>query len=344
MAIVPLGLAGAALFVILLIRHGVGDVGTAIRTAGWGVAAVVAFEIVPLFFEMLAWRALFPKHHRLARRTLLWMRWVGKSVSTLLPAAQVGGDLVRARLAVTRKVPASVAAASVIADITVSIFAQIIFTLTGVILLVHQTQRSGIVRPAAIGSLIALAAIIGFYSLQRYGMFRMVSVLCAKLAKADAWQSLVKGAEALHCDLSIIYDRHARLLASGMWSLVSWVASATEVWIALWAVGARASFIDALILESVAQGVRSALFLVPAALGVQEGGYLVIGGMLGLSPEIALALALIRRVREMAVGIPGLIVWQVVEGHLWWSGRVRPRRETGSDEVSEGVAESSSTA
>jgi uncharacterized membrane protein YbhN (UPF0104 family) len=51
-------------------------------------------------------------------------------------------------------------------------------------------------------------------------------------------------------------------------------------------------------------------FAVPGALGIQEGGYIVICRALGLSPEIAIALSLIKRLREVVLGVPGLILWQ----------------------------------
>ena len=45
---------------------------------------------------------------------------------------------------------------------------------------------------------------------------------------------------------------------------------------------------------------------------------MVVGGLLGIPGEKALALALIRRVRELTLGVPGLIVWQVIEGSRAW--------------------------
>src|SRR5438552_11288739 len=92
--------AGAALFTGLLIREGLPQVGAAVATAGWGIAAVVAYHfLVPVFLDAVAWWALFPKTDRLPLRSLFWMRWIGESVSTLVPSAAVGGDVVRARLA-----------------------------------------------------------------------------------------------------------------------------------------------------------------------------------------------------------------------------------------------------
>src|SRR5438094_5420569 len=127
------GLAGAALFTILLIRQGLPQVGAAFAAAGWAIAAVIAFHFaVPVFLDALAWWVLFPKAERPALRQLLWMRWVGESVSTLVPSAAVGGDIVRARWAAINGTPLPLAAASVLADITLGVCVRIAFTLLGV--------------------------------------------------------------------------------------------------------------------------------------------------------------------------------------------------------------------
>lgn len=68
-----------------------------------------------------------------------------------------------------------------------------------------------------------------------------------------------------------------------------------------------------LILESLGQAIRSAAFVVPAALGIQEGGYLVLGVSIGIAPETAVALSLVKRVRELGLGLPALLLWQRIE-------------------------------
>ena len=51
----------------------------------------------------------------------------------------------------------------------------------------------------------------------------------------------------------------------------------------------------------------------PGALGVQEGGYIVICQVFGLSPEMAIALSLMKRLREVGLGVPGLLAWHRAE-------------------------------
>jgi uncharacterized membrane protein YbhN (UPF0104 family) len=77
------------------------------------------------------------------------------------------------------------------------------------------------------------------------------------------------------------------------------------------------SVTDAFILESLSSGVRAAAFMVPGALGALEGGIVVFGALFGLPADMALAISLSKRVRELALGLPGLMAWQWVEGrHL----------------------------
>jgi hypothetical protein len=89
------------------------------------------------------------------------------------------------------------------------------------------------------------------------------------------------------------------------------------------------------VLESLTFAIRTAAFFVPAAAGVQEGGYILLGGALGIAPEIALALSLLKRGRELALGTVALLLWHSIESRRMWR-KVRPAAVGGelSPEVS----------
>src|SRR5213075_678829 len=185
------GLAGAALFTILLIRQGLPQVGAAFAAAGWAIAAVVVFHLaVPVFLDALAWWILFPKSERPALIQLLWMRWIGESVSTLVPSAAVGGDIVRARLAAINGTPLPLAAGSVLVDLTLGVFVQAGFTVLGLALLVDVSGQKNFVRPTLVGTLIGVLGVLGFYFVQRLGMFRFLASIVARLANSPEWHSL----------------------------------------------------------------------------------------------------------------------------------------------------------
>src|SRR5262249_47407402 len=71
--------------------------------------------------------------------------------------------------------------------------------------------------------------------------------------------------------------------------------------------------LDAILIEGLSGALRTAAFLLPAGLGVQEGALLVLCGWIGVPPAQALALALVKRARELAVGGAGLLVWLALE-------------------------------
>jgi hypothetical protein len=92
------------------------------------------------------------------------------------------------------------------------------------------------------------------------------------------------------------------------------VASTVEAWLALRLIGSPLGFGPVLVIESLLYAVRSVAFAVPNAVGVQEGAYVLLGAGFGLTPETALALSLLKRARDLAIGLPVLGAWQLVEG------------------------------
>ena len=308
-----LALAGAALFTALLIHQGVGQVLDAFATGEWGILGVVAYHLVPLFLDALAWWVLFPRPDRLPLHQLFWMRWIAESISALVPSAAVGGDIVRARLAAIHGASLPVAAGTVLVDITLGIFVQAGFTLLGLVLLVVATGKNSLIGPTLIGIVIALFAFAGFYFVQRLGMFRFLARIITRLAGSNDWQSLVQGGEKWDQVIRSLYARRRAVFACCVWTISSLVLGSGEIWLALWFLDLPDSFLNALILQSMVLTIRSAAFAVPAGLGVQEGGYLVVGSLLGISGDGAFALSLVWRAREIGLGIPALIVWQVIE-------------------------------
>ncbi|WP_316251866.1 lysylphosphatidylglycerol synthase domain-containing protein [Paraburkholderia sp. UCT31] len=110
-----------------------------------------------------------------------------------------------------------------------------------------------------------------------------------------------------------------------IWQSLQCIATALELWLALYFLSAKAGFLQAVVLESLIQALSSVAFFVPGALGVQEGGFLLIGTVLGFHPQLCLALAGARRIRDIIVFLPGLIAWQVEE----WRDKRRLRTEGG---------------
>src|SRR2546421_547394 len=74
----------------------------------------------------------------------------------------------------------------------------------------------------------------------------------------------------------------------------------------------------ALVMDRLVGAIRAVVFLVPGALGVQEGGYVLLCALFGLPPGAALALSLARRGRAVLIAAPVLLSWE------WREGRTLP--------------------
>jgi uncharacterized membrane protein YbhN (UPF0104 family) len=79
-------------------------------------------------------------------------------------------------------------------------------------------------------------------------------------------------------------------------------------------IDAHIDVFSAVAIESLLAALRSAMVFVPSAIGVQEAGYAALAPVFGLGPEIGLAVSLLRRARDVAVGVPVLLIWQAIEG------------------------------
>ncbi len=91
------------------------------------------------------------------------------------------------------------------------------------------------------------------------------------------------------------------------------IVGSFETWLVLDLFGHTTTAWKAIALESLCLAIRHLAFFVPGALGVQETGLVVIGALIGLPADVAIALSLAKRFREIAVGLPALASWQWVE-------------------------------
>jgi putative membrane protein len=314
-------IAGLTVFALLVGFYGIGDIVAIMAVAGIaGLALIAATHILPLAAEAIGWGYLFERTQRPRFRTLIWTRWIGESVDTLLPVAQVGGDLVRVRLLAKLGMPATLVAATLVTDVTLALVTLIIFTLLGVVLLASYVTTDGLVLPVLLAVLVSIAAVGGFYLAQQRGLFGILARLLQNfVGPLDA--KFVDGADAIDRESRRIYARRKDILLNALWQSGAYLLGALEVWIALWLLGYPVTLFEAFLIESLVQGVRTAAFFIPGALGAQEGGFLVVGTLLSLPAEAALALALTRRVRELVFGIPGILAWQWFEARSQWAGK-----------------------
>ncbi len=237
-------------------------------------------------------------------------RWIGESINDLLPVLQMGGNVVKAWLLADRGVPVGLAGASVVVDVTLVVLSQILFTLLGVGLLLPFIGGGKALPVIAVGATILAILLAGFYAAQRRGLFGFVARLSRNILGGAEWTSVSNNASTIDAEILKLYRRRWALIASGVWHMLGWFLGIAEVWVGLYLLGHPVDIRTALLFESLGQTIRTGAFAVPGALGVQEGGYVLVGSALGIEPGVALALSLARRVRELLIGLSGLAAWQ----------------------------------
>ncbi len=239
------------------------------------------------------------------------------SINSLLPVAGVGGDVASVRLVNQRGVPGAEAAAAMVVDMTVGIATQFVFVLAGVAFLIARSSADRAVEVAyavLAGLAVFVALIASFVLAQHRSLFAAGVRFTRSLAPTKALTNLAGGAMKVDKAIVATYRRGAALLRASLLRLVGWAAGAGEVWLILHFLGRPFSLVDALVLESLNSGVRAAAFMAPGALGAQEGAFVLFGQLFGLPADVALAISLSKRVRELALGVPGVLVWQWMEG------------------------------
>jgi putative membrane protein len=303
--------AGVLLFIGVLVSQGLSAVLAILALAGWGLLLVALFHLVPLALDALAIRVLFAgAATRTAMRDAVLARWVGESANSLMPAGQLGGPVLMARHLAQRGMRMQDAAAAVTVSTTLQTFAQILFVLAGVALLgAHASQVSqyALRTAALVVSGLLLVQVGGFYLLQRRGFFGKLMRAANRFAGRRDWSQWLNQAEAMDLAVQLTYGRKGSVAASFALNLVGWFVGTVEVYLITQLISHPVSWTDALLLESLGQAIRGAAFAIPGALGVQEGGYLLLAPLAGLPPDAALALSLAKRARELLLGLPGLL-------------------------------------
>lgn len=311
LALLAIALGGGAL-IGLVAWFGAHAIGREVLEAGWAIPATLGLHIFQLYLSAVAWRiSVGLRHPRM--KVFFRLRWIREAVNSLLPVAQMGGNLVGIRMLAQRGVPGPIAGAGTTLDLTVEALTQFAWTMVGIaVLAVISKDQSWV--PWVEGGLITMGlGLAGFVIAQRAGMLRIIEAAATRLQRLFPSLS-VDSVRGLHTELMRLQSNRSALAKASAIHLLAWALGTVEVWLVLTAMGLQVSVPEALVIESLGMAARSAGFVVPGALGVQETGFILVCGLFHIHPDTAIALSMVKRVREMLVGVPGLIAWQWSEG------------------------------
>ena len=304
-----LALVGLALGTLLIIWFGVGGVFDAAIALGWkGFFWLLACQLGILALLGLAWRTLLAGGLPLI---YVWGRLVRDSAGNLLPFSQMGGFIFGARAITLHGVSARRAVASTLVDVTLEFLAQLAFAAVGLVILILRVPNSALVWPLALGLAAAVIAAAVFVALQQ-GVGSIFRALAERISAGWLHRQTAR-VGALEGELSGIYQRAPRLALAGTLHFLGWICAGLTTWLALHLLGATIDVASAVAAEAILQAGLNFAVLVPGYLGVQEAALAALGALFGIAPEVTLAFSLIRRARDLAIGVPVLLLWQVFE-------------------------------
>ncbi len=266
--------------------------------------SAVIIHAVQLSLSGLAWRCQI-----LPPLPSIWIvvraRWVREALNTAIPLAGLGGAVGGTRLlARDARIGMADATASLTADLTVEAASQapfLIASLAAVAILAPGRITAG--RTALAVLPVALGA-AGFVLAQRAGLMRVVEAAARRLGFGDSLAGLHDGLMALH-------SRPGPVAQAFGLHLLSWSLGGAEVWIILHAIGAGVSPGAAFAIEGLGMAARSLGFALPAGLAAQEAGFVLACSLFGIGTQEALALSMVKRLRELVVASGGLVVWRI---------------------------------
>jgi putative membrane protein len=303
---------GLALLIGLIAYYGFGPVAAAIVTSRWATVLVTAARVIALAGAGVGWWVLLPDRVR-GPYVFVLLRFVREAINSFFPLAVVGGDVIGARLLAQFGIATKLAIASVLVDIFIQVVCLIVFVLAGVGIVAGLVGNHAVTATAIIMLAIAVPAVTGFFLALNFGAFE--PVVRWLIAFGEKRQLSAFGHMAdLGGWLQQIWRNYRGLSESFVVHLATVFFGAIEVWIALKFMNHPVGVMAAVAIESLGQGSRSAAFVLPGGLGVQDGALVAVCAIFGVPAEVALAMALIKRVPDLILGAPSLLGWQALEG------------------------------
>jgi putative membrane protein len=279
-----------------------------------GVGGFLLFCVASLGLTLVlgaAWLVSMPGQPLRRIGLFAFARLAREGANDLLPFSQVGGLVVGARTLTGMGLPKARTYAAMVVDLSTEMTSQIAFTLFGLIVLgslLLESSRHHVAPLAWVGSGLMLATTVAFIMFQR-PMLKLAVALAGKVLPNSASISL----ERIRAELDDIYAHRGAVALSFLFNLAGWIVAAALAARALALMGEPLPMWRVAALESLIFAIRGAAFIIPGAIGVQEAGYLLLAQAIGLDPQVAVALSLVKRARDVVLGVPALLVWQGLE-------------------------------
>jgi len=295
---------GLALLGLLLWQTDLAEGWTRVTQVGWGATSLLALYVLVLALDSLVWLIGLPQV-RLGPRwflRLLLARLVGEAINSVTPGGFAGEPVKLSLLQRRHGLDLQAGIASIFVARTLNLLGLLPFVALALALAVFQADVARSLALAALTGLLLLSlGVAAFFAIQWLALSSQGAGLLARRFAARRLGTVRAAIRSVESRLIDFYRGHPIRLAAGIAvGFVQFCAGALECWLALYLLGLPVSYGTALMLEGLLQLVRTATFFVPGNLGTQDGAFVLLTRELGLGGPVGLAMALLRRFRELA--------------------------------------------
>jgi len=242
---------------------------------------------------------------------LFMLRLAGESLNQLTPTATMGGEPFKAMRLTAGGVPWEEATASVLIQRGILVLGLVTYIVLGLVLapfLLHGTSSN--LEMLGLGTLLLGAGGMAFVYLQSRGPCLMGVRLLERLRlcpdRLKAKESELAKLDAFLAEFYRLYPR--RGLLAFVLVLASWAAQAVEVYLVFQLLGHPISWGLAVCLDALVMLFAAVGFLIPASIGVQDGGGVLLSLGFNLGAALGAAFSILRRIREAFWLSLGLVV------------------------------------
>lgn len=306
-----LAIGGLGILAAIVYGAGTEAIVTHLLALGWAAPLILLPYAVNALIDGAALGLPLPRSSRISAWRLAALRIAGEAINNITPTAYLGGEPVKVQLMRGQGIGGTDAVAAVVVAKTALVVSQIVFVVSGLVVLLLRLEDASYPIATAIACILGgIAFVVGLVEIQRRGLVALVGRFTIRVfPRSELVARLRKRADEIDARLATLYgrDRRAFVGATAL-HFAGWIVGVGEVLLICALIGNPIGIGTAYVIESLSGTIGAVSLFVPGRFGVQEAGGVLICQLVGVGPAPAVALMLLKRIREIAFTLLGLLV------------------------------------
>jgi len=305
-----LPIAGFMFLGMLIYQTGPRSIWNNLVLLGWGFLLILPFSFMAWIFDTMGWKYTLPhKYHSIPFISLFLTRLAGEAVNNVTPTGYMGGEPVKAYLLKRFEIPLAEGLASVIIAKTIFLSALILFGFLGLAVAFFHFHLSQSFTLVALFSILWVGGgVLFFFVMQRKGLESSFLPIFRKL-KISYFEERKEKFRAFDQWVKFFYKDNKDLFSlSLLYHFLGWIVNSGEEYLFFRFMGQNIALSTAIVMDALATMMANAAFFIPASLGAQEGGFMLMAMAFNIDTGLGLTFSIVRRIRDIFWSLLGLLI------------------------------------